>query len=364
MKKLYIFLSLLLVSAGIVSCTLMMEDFEVPEAERGVGEPYTEIIPDVGYVTYEYNEGVLPFTSEMLNYIAHVEEDSILYIYDYMPQEKVPKVGQLVAAGCTPTIPHGLNSKVLSVENIGGLLRVVTTTVSQDEVYKELEYEIDFNYMPDEENLQEMPDSATLDSLGLTAADFATTDWNVYEKLTRKKMMHRAGKDDNFDEDEYEKEDNEEGLKKSFTIDTRDMKDKGSGILKIVATDLKSNLLKCLSNFPSDYYMVIGMESQETTKYYTKKSKKQKLEINWTETTSTTKYFVEGGFTHGEPFFEKEGDSFNFDDEKLAANYVTRLLARGKSNEGLLKDVKKEIANLEKVKANKAKGKRKEKYVP
>ena len=46
MKKLSHILSLLLVSFLLNGCTLMMEDFEIPEEERGVDEPYTEVLPD------------------------------------------------------------------------------------------------------------------------------------------------------------------------------------------------------------------------------------------------------------------------------------------------------------------------------
>lgn len=308
MKKLLDILVLAFVSVTFFGCTLMMEDFEVPEAERGVDAPYTEVIPDVGYVTYQYNEGVQPITSDMLNFIAQVEADTILYFYDYIPQENLPKAGQLVAAGCTPTIPHGLNSKVLSVENVGGLYKVVTTDVGEDVIYKELEYEFDFNYAIDPNTHPAEPDSLTLDSMGLKPIDLAITDWGQYEKLSRKKMRMRADKDDNFNEDEYEEEKQEEDVPFAILIDTRDFQlgktGSASGVVDLLRNKLVSKMSTVLKSYPNDYYVTFGYTNKTTRNIYTKKSKKNKEEVNWIDTETTQTFMIEGGWGKGASFFD------------------------------------------------------------
>ena len=221
MKKSFHFLPLILASLFITSCTLMMEDFEVPEAERGVDEPYTIELPDdMGSVTYQLNEGVIPITSDMLGNIAQVEADSIIYFYNYVSEDELPKVGQYLAASCSRTIPHGLNHQVLSVEDVGGLYKVVTKHASVDEVYEELDFDINFEYDDPIEMYKLLPDSAKVDSLGFAIVGEELIDWSVFDgtnpALVRKRKRMRASTEDDFEDT---KEDKADPI--SFSIDTR-----------------------------------------------------------------------------------------------------------------------------------------------
>ena len=51
-------LLILLITAG---CTLVLDEYTVPEEEQGFDEPVT-VESEAGSITYQYNEGVQPVT--------------------------------------------------------------------------------------------------------------------------------------------------------------------------------------------------------------------------------------------------------------------------------------------------------------
>ncbi len=178
MKKLPIFsLCSLLVLMLLAGCTLMLEEYAVPEEEKGFDEPVT-VENDFGTFTYQYNEGVLPVTQTIQEYITRVEDDSIIYFSSDIPHKWLPVRGSLLAAGCTRTLPNGLNHRVISVDKVGGEYRVVATMASRQDVYKELEINFDYDYQaPD------LPvyDSLYLDSAGIDIEDLGTTDFGLVD---------------------------------------------------------------------------------------------------------------------------------------------------------------------------------------
>lgn len=178
MKKLPIFsLCSLLVLMLLAGCTLMLEEYAVPEEEKGFDEPVT-VENDFGTFTYQYNEGVLPVTRTIQEYITRVEDDSIIYFSSDIPHKWLPVRGSLLAAGCTRTLPNGLNHRVISVDKAGGEYRVVATIASRQDVYKELEINFDYDYQaPD------LPvyDSLYLDSAGIDIEDLRTTDFGLID---------------------------------------------------------------------------------------------------------------------------------------------------------------------------------------
>lgn len=167
----------LFVSLSLVSCTLMMDDLELSEEERGFDEPVVEQ-SEFGEVTFQYNQGVRPITRNVQEYLVSVEHDSILYFMDNLPEEWRLRPGDLLAAGCTRKLPMGLNHRVLSVEQTGGLIKVVTTTASRNDIYKELDINLDFDYIA--------PEALEYDSLemaeqGLDPGEFAVTDYSLLD---------------------------------------------------------------------------------------------------------------------------------------------------------------------------------------
>ena len=191
MKKLYNILALLLIAFTFGGCTLSMEEWldepatgEVPEEKRGVDAPYTEIIPDVITVTYKYNPGVRPVTTKHRGYLAYIEADTILYFYDNMPKDLLPLEGEYLAAGITPQFPNGLNHRVLTVNNEGGLYKVVTTLATMNEVYDDLVYELDMAYIPPLNDFMEEDSTSELEySDGAENSKIVVTDWSIYNKV-------------------------------------------------------------------------------------------------------------------------------------------------------------------------------------
>lgn len=168
-----------LLTSILASCTLMMNDIDVPEDLKGFGSEYTKKTP-YGEATFEFQDNVKSVTENVLPYISHMENDSVLYYLESTPSDKLPKVGECLSASAFPVIPEGLNHRVLAVERVGGFYRVTTTPCSLEEVYKSLDahYSID---VP-------VPcivavDSTMLDSLGITEADMTYVDWSAYSKV-------------------------------------------------------------------------------------------------------------------------------------------------------------------------------------
>lgn len=162
------------------SCTLYMDDLALPEEQIGMDEPYTKEMPDGGHITYQYNEGVKVITANVEDYIHHVDADTVLYFMDNTPPEYIPSDGEMLSSICCPTLPQGINNRVLRVEERNGFIVVTTTPCRVDEVYKVLdaEYSVDVR-IPSCVGL----DSLTLDSLGINIDELKYTYWGPYEEV-------------------------------------------------------------------------------------------------------------------------------------------------------------------------------------
>ena len=144
----YTFLAGILMLAG---CTLYMEEPpEIPEAERGFGEPYTEKTASVE-VSYQSHDGVKSFTESMGDeYIVMVEGDSVAYFSDSTPEELVPYVGDKVFALECKATPFGLMGIVTKSERANGLIRVELQGCAIDDVFKDLEIKANVRATTDE----------------------------------------------------------------------------------------------------------------------------------------------------------------------------------------------------------------------
>ena len=129
----------------LTSCVLTMDDYtQIPEEERGIGEPYT-YQDSLVTCTYQYREGVVPVTERWYPYVAGVQ-DSTVYIFDHIPEEWLPKAGQYVSAGMSRTFPFGLCHRVLSMEHQNGLYAMHLTDATVDDVFAELDVVADLDY--------------------------------------------------------------------------------------------------------------------------------------------------------------------------------------------------------------------------
>jgi len=182
-----ILLSLLLV----VSCTLSMEEFVVPEEEQGFEEPVTEEF-DFGEITFQLNEDVQRVTENVQEYIVAVKADTILYFAENTPEKWMPQVGKILFAEASRLIPMALGHRVLSVTKENGMYKVVVTQATKDEVFKDLQYEIDMDYL-----VPEIPmyDSLQIDSMQqagvIDTANFCMFDFSLLDSIRGRKEPNR-----------------------------------------------------------------------------------------------------------------------------------------------------------------------------
>ena len=181
MKKYFYLIVTLLLLGG---CTLSMEDWVLAEEDRGKEDPYTQHT-EYGDVTYQFQDSVLSVTAGIQEqYIVRVEHDSILYFNGNIPGKWRPYVGMKLAAGCSHQIPYGLNHRVISVEDVGGILKVVATKVETNEVYKHLSYCLDVGLATP--NFGEMTEEELIDygyelTIDPETGDTLVMDWNDYD---------------------------------------------------------------------------------------------------------------------------------------------------------------------------------------
>ena len=175
------FVLVFLMQAG---CTLSMEEYIVPEEDRGQGELYTQQ-EEFGTISYQFKDSVLSVTDNIQEkYLVRVESDSILYFSDQIPQQWRPYVGMKLASHITHALPWGLNHKVIAVENLGGILKVTATKVSSDEIYEDLKIYLDAPVgTPDLSGLteEELKDYGYELMIDPETGDSVIMDWNDYD---------------------------------------------------------------------------------------------------------------------------------------------------------------------------------------
>lgn len=142
MKKIFNILAIFLSPFLLGNCTLILDELEIPEEEKGVGRPYTEKTEYIE-VTYQFNEGVKPIRETAMGYFSMVEADTILYFLDNVPCELIPETGGYVQIGMNEHFPLGYNGKVLSRTETSGMIRLVTTHATPNEIFKDLDFVAD-----------------------------------------------------------------------------------------------------------------------------------------------------------------------------------------------------------------------------
>lgn len=186
----------ILLMTMMTSCILSMEEFIVPEDQKGKDEPCTEVSP-YGEVTYQYHDNVTSLNGEPQGYIAMMN-DSVIWFMDNMPEKWIPKEGNYMAANCSQTIPLGLCAKVRSVFREGGMIRVEYEPAEKEEVFKSLEIRLDFEYImpgvsdfePDSIEIESRSTRPTISRPGYWKNDSVFVDMSLYEPNSRSDGAH------------------------------------------------------------------------------------------------------------------------------------------------------------------------------
>lgn len=111
----YMFITLFVIA--IASCETNTID-DTGNIIAGIDYPITETGDDY-YITYKYNKSTIVYDEKSINYIHHIEADTILYYELYTPDDFLPSIGDIVSSRITKTTPYGLGNKVLSINNTG-----------------------------------------------------------------------------------------------------------------------------------------------------------------------------------------------------------------------------------------------------
>ncbi|MBE6310382.1 MAG: hypothetical protein E7080_04940 [Bacteroidales bacterium] len=167
----------------MTSCTLNMDEYIVPEDQKGKDEPYTEV-SSYGEVTYQYHDNVISLNGEPQEYVA-MTNDSVIWFMDNIPDKWVPQEGNFIAANCSETFPLGICAKVRSIIREGGMIRVEHEVADKNDIFKSLEMRLDFEYiMPGQSDFED--DSigesrATIKRKGFWLDDTKFVDMSLYD---------------------------------------------------------------------------------------------------------------------------------------------------------------------------------------
>ncbi len=316
-----------------VGCTLMMDDVEelAPE-EQGFDEPVTEE-NEYGTFTYQYQEGVKPVTDNVLEYVVESDDPDVIYFMDNIPNEWVPKVGEYLAGGCNPKIPDGLCNKVVGITHENGMYKIELGPATEDEVYKELIIEADFDYaVPDMDLVPDIDSTMTDEEKAAAVYD----DWSLFGtdeeikerygvKSVGRNKIKKASSDDVVNEDKEEDRPMFE-----FKIDTRpgnvSNKDKNGWnniIMKKISEWSKKLGIACTPYFAMSYSQTNHMH------YHTYHNKSTKADEVWSEVTPTNDLYLEVGVEIQGKKFPFTNDAGHFaDTQKLYDYYLNDLIKK------------------------------------
>lgn len=229
-------------------CTLTMEDFDLPEEERGMDEAYTEQT-DFGEVTYQFADSVVNLTENLQDqYLVDVVNDSTIKINGNIPRNYRPYVGMKIFAGYGYNFPRGLNGRVIEVTEEHGIYKVVTTKCGRDDIFSKLSYSFDYEgvakhidslkYLSDKElelyGYQRLSDSTIVYWADYDSLQAAKGNEKAKARIQRRRMARMAAmtraQDEEDDEDHYYRTGDEEteGII-DWAFDSRDIVDAVKG---------------------------------------------------------------------------------------------------------------------------------------
>ena len=372
MKRFYIIylLGSLSLFAG---CTLSMEEWEISEEDRGKDEIYTEET-EYGDISYQFSDSVLYVTDNIQEqYLVRVERDSILYFSDLLPDEWRPYVGMKMAAGISHMLPYGLNHRVISVQNVGGFYKVVTTKTSIEDVYKHLSYCIDMDVAaPDLGGMDstELADYGYQMHIDPVTGDTTIIDWNDYDiaqgerpAYARRKSLIRTRAEKEMDEKKADESGVETTTWFDVMLDTRDVSKikEGAGFAakawhgintafldKVKAASAKAAKKK----IDWDFYAGFGMKLTSFTHVHAERDEEKNYECDYTDTWTEFDFRAEVGFeAKNNSNYDKQPNLAYYDNVNFgipAREFIDGMkdAMKGKAIPSTLSDAKKSWNNL------------------
>lgn len=142
--RIFFLISLQFVIAVLSSCS-SSEDLETAPKDEipGVGSPASEQGENYE-ITYKFSDKVKILDQQRLKYLVKVEQDSVLYFKADTPDSIMPQVGDILSSRISDKLPYGLGSQVVSRTDEGDLMKVVTSSVSLDDIFEVLELKSEF----------------------------------------------------------------------------------------------------------------------------------------------------------------------------------------------------------------------------
>lgn len=179
MKSRFVYFLSLFFAISLTSCTLVLDDLALPEDQLGFAEPHT-IESSEGYCTYQFTDNVKNIADNVLPYINRIEADSIIWYLETIPEEYVPKVGEIVYAPVSRTIYRGLANEVLQVDRVGGMIRVTTTPSKH---ITEIFDTVEFDYSVEHEMQGVVAKTKEeIEELGIPENQLCFVDWTLYDE--------------------------------------------------------------------------------------------------------------------------------------------------------------------------------------
>ena len=184
-KNISFFIASLLVLHSLVACTLSMDEWIESDENKG----YTDIATeknDFYSLSYQYKDHTRSLTDKIRDYIVNVEADSVIYFLDNTPDEWMPQVGGCVVCNCCETFPMGLIARVLSVEKVNGMYKVVTTETEIEDAFEDFDLDMDMDILSDNgenDNITRAINSNARRMRG--EPDSVSIDWTMYNMITK-----------------------------------------------------------------------------------------------------------------------------------------------------------------------------------
>lgn len=205
MKKTTTSILLLLSLLLITACTLSMDEWAETEEDKGYDNVET-VENDFYKLEYEYKATTRSLTDSIQQFIAKVEDDSIIYFTDNIPPQWLPQPGGCVVANCCEKFPTGLVGRVISVERSAGLVKVVATEAALEEAYEEFNFELDADVFTSDPEEQETDTVYYDDEAPATVrqtftrapqepggtAEIVTRDWAMFRAIKAGEKQHRS----------------------------------------------------------------------------------------------------------------------------------------------------------------------------
>lgn len=279
MKKIAFFPLISMLLLFLASCTLDMDEWIEAEENKGYDE-VEEVKNDYLTLKYKYKPTTRSLTESIQEYIVQVENDSILYFMENTPDEWLPKPGGYVVSNCCLKFPMGLMGRVLSVDKVNGLIKVVVADAELRDIYDEFDLYLDTDLLFGE---KEGPDTVEASSRqnstrGVEGGkkEIVIRDWAMFNATTKgeKKITRSLS-------DEYEKD-----------VNYDKVTDEGEIIIYHLTND--DPIAKAIIKKSKDYVNVIDLTISSISKTKMQKIVELKKEREYTKTTTSSGYKISG----------------------------------------------------------------------